>query len=249
MTTTSYRKKHLSAPLKFLLVLLLLMSCLLTSCGKGGTDTITADTDPEDIKGEEITADQWKAAFDLSSLTNFSMKTSLTTEYGSSISYTVLFSEDLILIKIKPIDASEELEYYCLVKDEDGSYARYEATYHDSYLSQPDWCQYGEHWSRDEIFIQVLMSEAMGYAPQLVLADFLTFDMVTYDQKQKCYYLASSDDSDEIKSFHCKIINGIVAYYEIEIGSDDWGVETPIEEAILYDIGTTTVEKPAGLPQ
>ncbi|MGN1207235.1 MAG: hypothetical protein ACI4SP_02945, partial [Eubacteriales bacterium] len=145
MTTTSYRKKHLSAPRKFLLVLLLLMSCLLTSCGKGGTDTITADTDPEDIKGEEITADQWKAAFDLSSLTNFSMKTSLTSEYGSSISCTVLFSEDLILIKIKPIGASEELEYYCLVKDEDGSYARYEATYYDSYLSQPDWCQYSEH--------------------------------------------------------------------------------------------------------
>ncbi|MGN1207082.1 MAG: hypothetical protein ACI4SP_02175, partial [Eubacteriales bacterium] len=85
-----------------------------------------------------------------------------------------------------------------------------------------------------------------------VLADSLTFDMVTYDQKQKSYYLASSDDSDEIKSFHCKIINGIVAYYEIEVGSDDWvdwGFEAPIEETILYDIGTTTVEKPAGLPQ
>ena len=112
--------------------------------------------------------------------------------------------------------------------------------------SMSDYEQEGTYSSRENLFERLLDVDDFWMGRMLVMLDELTFDMVTYDQKQKCYNLASSEDSDEIKSFHCKIVNGFVAYYKIE---SDWGGEAPIEETILYDIGTTTVEKPADLPQ
>lgn len=238
MKTTVYRKKHLSVPLKFLLALLLLISCLLTSCGNGDADTVTTDTDPTDIKGEEITADQWKAAFDLSSLTNFSMKTSFVEQENNCL-LTVRYTETGMQW-IGDLEGVYVLNAYFDIA-EDGTYTGYIQRFSESKDSMYwDWETSGE--SREELFAHLNIDD-YWWGRMFVMWDRLTFDMVTYDQAQKGYVL--SVDSDDIQSFLCKIVNGFVAYYEIE--SAEYS-KYP-EKTIIYDIGTTTVEKPADLPQ
>lgn len=213
------------------------------SCGKddGKGDKIDGNTDIAAVKSEQVKDEAaWKAAFDVSKFTNFSMK-----EEDKSTQAGVT-QEGRLVYKFVGNKA-----YYSTYKKKSTD----ENEQHDIFFAKTNevWAAYGINYKNgaqisesaydmeNHSEYEYIVSGEMGIAPVCQLAQTVTFDKVTYDETAKGYlYEVEGQGTATIK-----IANGLFSGYimKTESGEGDKKVVTEVK-ASYYDIGSTSISLP-----
>ena len=213
------------------------------SCGKddGKGDKIDGNTDIAAVKSEQVKDEAaWKAAFDVSKFTNFSMK-----EEDKSTQAGVT-QEGRLVYKFVGDKA-----YYSTYQKKSAD----ENEQHDVFFAKTNevWAAYGINYKNgaqisesaydmeNHSEFEHIVSGEMGIAPVSQLAQTVTFDKVTYDETAKGYlYEVEGQGTATIK-----IADGLFAGYimKTESGEGDKKVVTEVK-ASYYDIGSTSISLP-----
>ena len=213
------------------------------SCGKddGKGDKIDGNTDIATVKSEQVKDEAaWKAAFDVSKFTNFSMK-----EEDKSTQAGVT-QEGRLVYKFVGDKA-----YYSTYQKKSTD----ENEQHDIFFAKTNevWAAYGINYKNgaqisesaydmeNHSEYEYIVSGEMGIAPVSQLAQTVTFDKVTYDETAKGYlYEVEGQGTATIK-----IADGLFAGYimKTESGEGDKKVVTEVK-ASYYDIGSTSISLP-----
>lgn len=213
------------------------------SCGKddGKGDKIDGNTDIAAVKSEQVKDEAaWKAAFDVSKFTNFSMK-----EEDKSTQAGVT-QEGRLVYKFVGDKA-----YYSTYQKKSTD----ENEQHDIFFAKTNevWAAYGINYKNgaqisesaydmeNHSEYEYIVSGEMGIAPVSQLAQTVTFDKVTYDETAKGYlYEVEGQGTATIK-----IADGLFAGYimKSESGEGDKKVVTEVK-ASYYDIGSTSISLP-----
>lgn len=213
------------------------------SCGKddGKGDKIDGNTDIATVKSEQVKDEAaWKAAFDVSKFTNFSMK-----EEDKSTQAGVT-QEGRLVYKFVGDKA-----YYSTYQKKSTD----ENEQHDIFFAKTNevWAAYGINYKNgakisesaydmeNHSEYEYIVSGEMGIAPVSQLAQTVTFDKVTYDETAKGYlYEVEGQGTATIK-----IADGLFAGYimKSESGEGDKKVVTEVK-ASYYDIGSTSISLP-----
>lgn len=213
------------------------------SCGKddGKGDKIDGNTDIATVKSEQVKDEAaWKAAFDVSKFTNFSMK-----EEDKSTQAGVT-QEGRLVYKFVGNKA-----YYSTYQKKSTD----ENEQHDVFFAKTNevWAAYGINYKNgaqisesaydmeNHSEYEYIVSGEMGIAPVSQLAQTVTFDKVTYDETAKGYlYEVEGQGTATIK-----IADGLFAGYimKTESGEGDKKVVTEVK-ASYYDIGSTSISLP-----
>lgn len=213
------------------------------SCGKddGKGDKIDGNTDIATVKSEQVKDEAaWKAAFDVSKFTNFSMK-----EEDKSTQVGVT-QEGRLVYKFVGDKA-----YYSTYQKKSTD----ENEQHDIFFAKTNevWAAYGINYKNgaqisesaydmeNHSEYEYIVSGEMGIAPVSQLAQTVTFDKVTYDETAKGYlYEVEGQGTATIK-----IADGLFAGYimKTESGEGDKKVVTEVK-ASYYDIGSTSISLP-----
>ena len=213
------------------------------SCGKddGKGDRIDGNTDIATVKSEQVKDEAaWKAAFDVSKFTNFSMK-----EEDKSTQAGVT-QEGRLVYKFVGDKA-----YYSTYQKKSTD----ENEQHDIFFAKTNevWAAYGINYKNgakisesaydmeNHSEYEYIVSGEMGIAPVSQLAQTVTFDKVTYDETAKGYlYEVEGQGTATIK-----IADGLFAGYimKTESGEGDKKVVTEVK-ASYYDIGSTSISLP-----
>ena len=210
-----------------------------SACGEtdGKGDKIDGNTDIAAVKSEQVKDEAaWKAAFDVSKFTNFSMK-----------------EED----KSTKADVTQEGRLVYKFVGDKAYYSTYqkkstdENEQHDIFFAKTNevWAAYGINYKISESAYDMenhseyeyIVSGEMGIAPVSQLAQTVAFDKVTYDETAKGYlYEVEGRGTATIK-----IANGLFAGYimKTESGEGDKKVVTEVK-ASYYDIGSTSISLP-----
>ena len=214
-----------------------------SACGEtdGKGDKIDGNTDIAAVKSEQVKDEAaWKAAFDVSKFTNFSMK-----------------EED----KSTQADVTQEGRLVYKFVGDKAYYSTYqkkradENEQHDIYFAKTNevWAAYGINYKNGAKISEsaydmenhseydYIVSGEMGITPVSQLAQTVTFDKVTYDETAKGYlYEVEGQGTATIK-----IANGLFAGYimKTESGEGDKKVVTEVK-ASYYDIGSTSISLP-----
>ena len=214
-----------------------------SACGEtdGKGDKIDGNTDIAAVKSEQVKDEAaWKAAFDVSKFTNFSMK-----------------EED----KSTQADVTQEGRLVYKFVGDKAYYSTYqkkstdENEQHDIFFAKTNevWAAYGINYKNgakisesaydmeNHSEYEYIVSGEMGIAPVSQLAQTVTFDKVTYDETAKGYlYEVEGQGTATIK-----IANGLFAGYimKTESGEGDKKVVTEVK-ASYYDIGSTSISLP-----
>ena len=213
------------------------------SCGKddGKGDKIDGNTDIAAVKSEQVKDEAaWKAAFDVSKFTNFSMKEEdKSTQAG-------ITQEGRLVYKFVGDKA-----YYSTYQKKSTD----ENEQHDIFFAKTNevWAAYGINYKNgakisesaydmeNHSEYEYIVSGEMGIAPVSQLAQTVAFDKVTYDETAKGYlYEVEGKGTATIK-----IANGLFAGYimKTESGEGDKKVVTEVK-ASYYDIGSTSISLP-----
>lgn len=213
------------------------------SCGKddGKGDKIDGNTDIAAVKSEQVKDEAaWKAAFDVSKFTNFSMKEEdKNTQAGVT-------QEGRLVYKFVGDKA-----YYSTYQKKSTD----ENEQHDVFFAKTNevWAAYGINYKNgaqisesaydmeNHSEYEYIVSGEMGIAPVSQLAQTVTFDKVTYDETAKGYlYEVEGQGTATIK-----IADGLFAGYimKTESGEGDKKVVTEVK-ASYYDIGSTSISLP-----
>lgn len=213
------------------------------SCGKddGKGDKIDGNTDIAAVKSEQVKGEAaWKAAFDVSKFTNFSMKEE---EKSTQAGVT---QEGRLVYKFVGDKA-----YYSTYQKKSAD----ENEQHDIFFAKTNevWAAYGINYKNgaqisesaydmeNHSEYEYIVSGEMGIAPVSQLAQTVTFDKVTYDETAKGYlYEVEGQGTATIK-----IADGLFAGYimKTESGEGDKKVVTEVK-ASYYDIGSTSISLP-----
>ena len=214
-----------------------------SACGEtdGKGDKIDGNTDIAAVKSEQVKDEAaWKAAFDVSKFTNFSMK-----------------EED----KSTQADVTQEGRLVYKFVGDKAYYSTYqkkradENEQHDIFFAKTNevWAAYGINYKNGAKISEsaydmenhseydYIVSGEMGITPVSQLAQTVTFDKVTYDETAKGYlYEVEGQGTATIK-----IANGLFAGYimKTESGEGDKKVVTEVK-ASYYDIGSTSISLP-----
>ena len=213
------------------------------SCGKtdGKGDKIDGNTDIAAVKSEQVKDEAaWKAAFDVSKFTNFSMKEE---EKSTQAGVT---QEGRLVYKFVGDKA-----YYSTYQKKSTD----ENEQHDIFFAKTNevWAAYGINYKNgaqisesaydmeNHSEYEYIVSGEMGIAPVSQLAQTVTFDKVTYDETAKGYlYEVEGQGTATIK-----IADGLFAGYimKTESGEGDKKAVTEVK-ASYYDIGSTSISLP-----
>lgn len=214
-----------------------------SACGEtdGKGDKIDGNTDIAAVKSEQVKDEAaWKAAFDVSKFTNFSMK-----EEDKSTQAGVT-QEGRLVYKFVGDKA-----YYSTYQKKSTD----ENEQHDIFFAKTNevWAAYGINYKNgakisesaydmeNHSEYEYIVSGEMGITPVSQLAQTVTFDKVTYDETAKGYlYEVEGQGTATIK-----IANGLFAGYimKTESGEGDKKVVTEVK-ASYYDIGSTSISLP-----
>ena len=214
-----------------------------SACGEtdGKGDKIDGNTDIAAVKSEQVKDEAaWKAAFDVSKFTNFSMK-----EEDKSTQADVT-QEGRLVYKFVGDKA-----YYSTYQKKSAD----ENEQHDIFFAKTNevWAAYGINYKNgakisesaydmeNHSEYEYIVSGEMGIAPVNQLAQTVAFDKVTYDETAKGYlYEVEGQGTATIK-----IANGLFAGYimKTESGEGDKKVVTEVK-ASYYDIGSTSISLP-----
>lgn len=214
-----------------------------SACGEtdGKGDKIDGNTDIAAVKSEQVKDEAaWKAAFDVSKFTNFSMK-----EEDKSTKAGVT-QEGRLVYKFVGDKA-----YYSTYQKKSTD----ENEQHDIFFAKTNevWAAYGINYKNgakisesaydmeNHSEYEYIVSGEMGITPVSQLAQTVTFDKVTYDETAKGYlYEVEGQGTATIK-----IANGLFAGYIMknESGEGDKKVVTEVK-ASYYDIGSTSISLP-----
>lgn len=214
-----------------------------SACGEtdGKGDKIDGNTDIAAVKSEQVKDEAaWKAAFDVSKFTNFSMK-----------------EED----KSTQADVTQEGRFVYKFVGDKAYYSTYqkksadENEQHDIFFAKTNevWAAYGINYKNgakisesaydmeNHSEYEYIVSGEMGITPVSQLAQTVAFDKVTYDETAKGYlYEAEGQGTATIK-----IANGLFAGYimKTESGEGDKKAVTEVKVS-YYDIGSTSISLP-----
>lgn len=213
------------------------------SCGKddGKGDKIDGNTDIAAVKSEQVKDEAaWKAAFDVSKFTNFSMKEEdKNTQAGVT-------QEGRLVYKFVGNKA-----YYSTYQKKSAD----ENEQHDVFFAKTNevWAAYGINYKNgaqisesaydmeNHSEFEHIVSGEMGIAPVSQLAQTITFDKVTYDETAKGYlYEVEGQGTATIK-----IADGLFAGYIMKNESGEGDEKVVMEMKVsYYDIGSTSVSLP-----
>ncbi len=214
-----------------------------SACGKtdGKGDKIDGNTDIAAVKSEQVKDEAaWKAAFDVSKFTNFSMKEedkstqAGVTKEGRLVYKFVGDKAYYSTYQKKSTDENEQHDIFFAKTNE--VWAAYGINYKNGAKISESAYDMDNHSEYDYI-----VSGEMGIAPVSQLAQTVTFDKVTYDETAKGYlYEVEGQGTATIK-----IANGLFAGYimKTESGEGDKKVVTEVK-ASYYDIGSTSISLP-----
>lgn len=215
-----------------------------SACGKtdGKGDKIDGNTDIAAVKSEQVKDEAaWKAAFDVSKFTNFSMK-----EEDKSTQAGVT-QEGRLVYKFVGDKA-----YYSTYQKKSAD----ENEQHDIFFAKTNevWAAYGINYKNgakisesaydmadNHSEYEYIVSGEMGTTPVSQLGQTVAFDKVTYDETAKGYlYEVEGQGTATIK-----IANGLFAGYimKTESGEGDKKVVAEVK-ASYYDIGSTSISLP-----
>ena len=214
-----------------------------SACGEtdGKGDKIDGNTDIAAVKSEQVKDEAaWKAAFDVSKFTNFSMK-----EEDKSTQAGVT-QEGRLVYKFVGDKA-----YYSTYQKKSAD----ENEQHDIFFAKTNevWAAYGINYKNgakisesaydmeNHSEYEYIVSGEMGITPVSQLAQTVAFDKVTYDETAKGYlYEVEGQGTATIK-----IAGGLFAGYimKSESGEGDKKVVTEVK-ASYYDIGSTSISLP-----
>lgn len=214
-----------------------------SACGKtdGKGDKIDGNTDIAAVKSEQVKDEAaWKAAFDVSKFTNFSMKEedkstqAGVTQEGRLVYKFVGDKAYYSTYQKKSTDENEQHDIFFAKTNE--VWAAYGINYKNGAKISESAYDMENHSEYDYI-----VSGEMGIAPVSQLAQTVTFDKVTYDETAKGYlYEVEGQGTATIK-----IAGGLFAGYimKTESGEGDKKVVTEVK-ASYYDIGSTSISLP-----
>lgn len=213
------------------------------SCGKddGKGDKIDGNTDIAAVKSEQVKDEAaWKAAFDVSKFTNFSMKEE---EKSTQAGVT---QEGRLVYKF-----AGDKAYYSTYQKKSAD----ENEQHDIFFAKTNevWAAYGINYKNgaqisesaydmeNHSEYEYIISGEMGIAPVSQLAQTVTFDKVTYDETAKGYlYEVEGQGTATIK-----IADGLFAGYIMKSESGEGDKKVVMEMKVsYYDIGSTSVSLP-----
>ena len=184
------------------MMLALVMVFSFVACNGGNDD------DPANIKGEEVTAEQWVKAFDFSDVTNVTT-TSVTSGKDDGVDFK---STSLMEYDGDKMHYKRTYEY----TDEDGEKQENVYEYYmlkeDNKVYEYEYDEYEKQWNRDEI--QYDGNWNIGSFP--FANDFAKF---TYDKSKKGY-VATYDYDGESVAVLIKIKDGKFVYAE-QSGKED----------------------------
>lgn len=215
------------------------------SCGKDGDGDgdngkkIDENTNISDVASEKV-ADEaaWKAAFDVTKFTNFSMKTVSKQTVAAKTSQnalTFLYTGDKA--------------YYAVSEPKDEKIEKNEV-----YFSKTNdvWSAYGMVYSGGELTFEgaydvknhpeydMMTSGSVGTMLISQISSEATFDKVTYSEEKKGY-IYSKDGAEAV----LKIADGLFAGYAMSGKSGEGESKMSMEmSAIYYNIGTTSITLP-----
>ena len=213
------------------------------SCGKddGKGDKIDGNTDIAAVKSEQVKDEAaWKAAFDVSKFTNFSMK-----EEDKSTQAGVT-QEGRLVYKF-----AGDKAYYSTYQKKSAD----ENEQHDIYFAKTNevWAAYGINYKNgaqisesaydmeNHSEYEYIVSGAMGVTPVSQLAQTVSFDKVTYDETAKGYLCEVEGQGTAT----IKIVDGLFAGYIMKTESGEGDEKVVMEEKVsYYDIGSTSVSLP-----
>lgn len=214
-----------------------------SACGKtdGKGDKIDGNTDIAAVKSEQVKDEAaWKAAFDVSKFTNFSMK-----EEDKSTKAGVT-QEGRLVYKFVGDKA-----YYSTYQKKSTD----ENEQHDIFFAKTNevWAAYGINYKNgakisesaydmeNHSEYEYMISGEMGIAPVSQLGQTVAFDKVTYDETAKGYlYEVEGQGTATIK-----IANGLFAGYIMKTESGEGDEKVVMEtKASYYDIGSTSISLP-----
>lgn len=214
-----------------------------SACGKtdGKGDKIDGNTDIATVKSEQVKDEAaWKAAFDVSKFTNFSMKEE---EKSTQAGVT---QEGRLVYKFVGDKA-----YYSTYQKKSAD----ENEQHDVFFAKTNevWAAYGINYKNgaqisesaydmeNHSEFEHIVSGEMGIAPVSQLAQTIAFDKVTYDETAKGYlYEVEGQGTATIK-----IADGLFAGYIMKNESGEGDEKVVMEMKVsYYDIGSTSVSLP-----
>ncbi len=214
-----------------------------SACGEtdGKGDKIDGNTDIAAVKSEQVKDEAaWKAAFDVSKFTNFSMK-----EEDKSTQADVT-QEGRLVYKFVGDKA-----YYSTYQKKSAD----ENEQHDIFFAKTNevWAAYGINYKNgakisesaydmeNHSEYEYIVSGEMGITPVSQLAQTVTFDKVTYDETVKGYlYEVEGQGTATIK-----IADGLFAGYIMKTESGEGDKKVVTEEKVsYYDIGSTSISLP-----
>lgn len=214
-----------------------------SACGKtdGKGDKIDGNTDIAAVKSEQVKDEAaWKAAFDVSKFTNFSMKEE---EKSTQAGVT---QEGRLVYKFVGDKA-----YYSTYQKKSAD----ENEQHDIFFAKTNevWAAYGINYKNgaqisesaydmeNHSEFEHIVSGEMGIAPVSQLAQTIAFDKVTYDETAKGYlYEVEGQGTATIK-----IADGLFAGYIMKTESGEGDEKVVMEMKVsYYDIGSTSVSLP-----
>lgn len=214
-----------------------------SACGKtdGKGDKIDGNTDIAAVKSEQVKDEAaWKAAFDVSKFTNFSMK-----EEDKSTQAGVT-QEGRLVYKFVGDKA-----YYSTYQKKSTD----ENEQHDIFFAKTNevWAAYGINYKNgakisesaydmeNHSEYEYIVSGEMGITPVSQLGQTVAFDKVTYDETAKGYlYEVEGQGTATIK-----IANGLFAGYIMKTESGEGDEKVVMEtKASYYDIGSTSISLP-----
>jgi hypothetical protein len=215
------------------------------SSGTEETVTVSATTDPDTIVGEQVTAEQWAAAFDSSNFSNYTMlgtativADSMSATIGSSGKYRY---ETVTNVKFDGKKMYENIAETMTRNDETQKYSEegYEEIAENGVWS---------YMQDDGVWYKVFDAEDDSFS---VIVDFSLYDFTkfTYDAEQKGYYAPAIEVETEgmtlTYSVLAKIVDGKLAYGYSHYADTYEGNEMEQNYSVLYyDYGTTSVELP-----
>lgn len=213
------------------------------SCGKddGKGDKIDGNTDIAAVKSEQVKDEAaWKAAFDVSKFTNFSMKEE---EKSTQAGVT---QEGRLVYKF-----AGDKAYYSTYQKKSAD----ENEQHDIFFAKTNevWAAYGINYKNgaqisesaydmeNHSEFEYIVSGEMGIAPVSQFAQTIAFDKVTYDETAKGYlYEVEGQGTATIK-----IADGLFAGYIMKTESGEGDEKVVMEMKVsYYDIGSTSVSLP-----
>lgn len=214
-----------------------------SACGKtdGKGDKIDGNTDIAAVKSEQVKDEAaWKAAFDVSKFTNFSMKEedkstqAGVTQEGRLVYKFVGDKAYYSTYQKKSTDENEQHDIFFAKTNE--VWAAYGINYKNGAKISESAYDMENHSEYDYI-----VSGEMGITPVSQLAQTVTFDKVTYDETAKGYlYEVEGQGTATIK-----IANGLFAGYIMKTESGEGDEKVVMEtKASYYDIGSTSISLP-----